>query len=154
MSERTNAPNNASLLRSLSTGLAKRVSHGLREFQQSLRSNWRNNWRVGRLRFFSPSLCIKWCRFCECKHPKSQRIRSISTFDLRVYGYNYINIISEIMLYACLPNLMQMGSILAKAGRCALTLPLLRRDLRTQPERESEGGGDSWPVGPVGRIPV
>ena len=25
---------------------------------------------------------------------------------------------------------------------------------RTQPERESEGGGDSWPVGPVGRIPV
>ena len=49
------------------------------------------------------------------------------------------------MLYACLPNLMQVASILAKAGRCALTLPLLRRDLRTQPERESEGGGDSWP---------
>ena len=34
------------------TGLAKRVGHGLREFQQSLRSNWRNNWRGGALALF------------------------------------------------------------------------------------------------------
>ena len=31
------------------TGLAKRVGHGLREFPKSLRSNWRNNWRGGAL---------------------------------------------------------------------------------------------------------
>ena len=34
------------------TGLAKRVGHGLREFMQSLRSNWRNNTRSGALSLF------------------------------------------------------------------------------------------------------
>ena len=33
----------------IQAGLAKRVGHGLREFQQSLRSNWWNNWRGGAL---------------------------------------------------------------------------------------------------------
>ena len=42
---------------SYTTGLAKRVGHGLRECQESLRSNWRNNWMGGALAL-TPSLSL------------------------------------------------------------------------------------------------